>query len=435
MWAMRGWRWRPRAASRSPGPSGPEGPSASGPEGANGGGPERPNASGSGPVGPSVSGPEGANGGGPERPNASGSGPVGPSVSTSGPERPNASGSGPVGPSVSTSGPEPPLRRPALLLFPGQGSQAVGMVTAGALLVHPRARDMFTAARHLLGYDLLDLCERGPPQRLLLTRHCQPAVFVTSLAAAEALNHRHPRVIEQCVGAAGFSVGEFAALVFAGAMDFTEALYVVKVRAEAMQEASDSTPSGMLSVVGRAETCYSHVCLEAREHCKSLGIEEPVCEVANYLFPNGRVIAGHLQALEFLQQHCRRFHLVRTKLLPVSGAFHTRLMASAAPALHRALQGISVEKPLIPVYSNVDGKRYMNGPHIRRQLVKQLVSPVKWEQTMHTMYGRVKGTDFPDTFEVGPGNQLGTMLKQCNLKAGRHYRHLDTELGDQSEED
>lgn len=350
--------------------------------------------------------------------------PVGPSA-----------GARPVGPSAGAQPPppSPPSRRPALLLFPGQGSQQVGM--AGSMLALPRVRDMFAAARQLLGYDLLDVCERGPPQRLLHTRHCQPAVFITSLAAVEALNARHPWVIEQCVGAAGFSVGEFAALVFAGAMDFTEALYAVKVRAEAMQEASDSTPSGMLSVVGRAETRYNYACLEAREHCKSLGIEEPVCEVANYLFPNGRVIAGHLQALEFLQQNSRRFHLARAKLLPVSGAFHTRLMASAAPALQRALQDISVEKPLIPIYSNVDGKKYMHGPHIRRLLVKQLVSPVKWEQTMHAMYERQQGTDFPDTFEVGPGKQLGTMLKQCNMKAWRQYRRLDMEPTDQSEEE
>uniref|UniRef100_UPI00398EEE46 malonyl-CoA-acyl carrier protein transacylase, mitochondrial n=1 Tax=Pristiophorus japonicus TaxID=55135 RepID=UPI00398EEE46 len=324
-------------------------------------------------------------------------------------------------------------RQASLLLFPGQGSQFVGM--GRGLQQYPNVRQMFAAAEKILGYDLLSLCVNGPQGELNKTRHCQPAVFVTSLAAVEMLHHEHPEAIEKCVGAAGFSVGEFAALVFAGAFEFAEALYAVKVRAEAMQEASESTPSGMLSVVGRAEARYNYACLEAREHCKSLGLEEPVCEVANYLFPNGRVIAGHLQALEFLQQNSRKFHFLRTKVLPVSGAFHTRLMVSATQPLHQILKRIRVEKPLISVYSNVDGKKYMHSKHIQQLLVKQLVSPVKWEQTMHAMYEREQGTDFPDTYEVGPGNQLGTMLKNCNLKAWRFYKHIDVKIKDEAEEE
>ncbi|XP_067856177.1 malonyl-CoA-acyl carrier protein transacylase, mitochondrial [Heptranchias perlo] len=314
-------------------------------------------------------------------------------------------------------------RQTSLLLFPGQGSQFVGM--GKGLQKYDNVKQMFAAAEKILGYDLLSLCVNGPQGELNKTLHCQPAVFVTSLAAVERLHHENPDAVEKCVGAAGFSVGEFAALVFAGAMDFAEALYAVKVRAEAMQEASESIPSGMLSVVGRSKARYNYACLEAREHCKSLGLEEPVCEVANYLFPNGRVIAGHLQALEFLQQNSQKFHFLRTKLLPVCGAFHTRLMELATQPLQEILKTISIEKPLISVYSNVDAKKYMHSKHIQQLLVKQLVSPVKWEQTMHAMYEREQGTDFPDTYEVGPGNQLGTMLKNCNLKAWRFYKHID----------
>ncbi|GCB79323.1 hypothetical protein scyTo_0016941 [Scyliorhinus torazame] len=215
----------------------------------------------------------------------------------------------------------------------------------------------------------------------------------------------------------------------------TTALYAVKVRAEAMQEASDSTPSGMLSVVGQAESRFKYACLEAQEHCKSLGLVDPVCEVANYLFPNGRVIAGHLQALKYLQQNSRKFHFLRAKLLPVSGAFHTSLMESASQPLHEILKRINIEKPLISVYSNVDAKKYMNSKHIQRLLVKQLVSPVKWEQTMHAMYERQQGTDFPNTYEVGPGKQLGTMLKNCNLKAWRFYKNIDVKIKDVTEEE
>uniref|UniRef100_A0A672UJN6 Malonyl-CoA-acyl carrier protein transacylase, mitochondrial n=1 Tax=Strigops habroptila TaxID=2489341 RepID=A0A672UJN6_STRHB len=370
-------------------------------------------------------------------------------------------------------------REGTVLLFPGQGSQLVGM--GRGLLQYPGVRDMYRLAEKVLGYDLLSLCLEGPQDELDRTRHCQPAVFVASLAAVEKLNHQRPEVRERrgedgggarpgpvvgrpgpgpggprvavgrgavpgaprgsrlmcglgsvsvqvvasCVAAAGYSVGEFAALVFAGAMGFAEALYAVKVRAEAMQKASEAVPSGMLSVIGRREANYKFACLEARKHCESLGIENPVCEISNYLFPDSRVIAGHLQALEFLQENARKYYFTRTKMLPVSGAFHTRLMEPAVEPLAEVLNSIEIEKPLVCVYSNVDGKKYMHSKHIRKLLVKQVVSPVLWEQTMHAVYERQQGTEFPYTYEVGPGKQLGAVLKKCNLKAWKQYNHVD----------
>ncbi|XP_030335988.1 malonyl-CoA-acyl carrier protein transacylase, mitochondrial [Strigops habroptila] len=314
-------------------------------------------------------------------------------------------------------------REGTVLLFPGQGSQLVGM--GRGLLQYPGVRDMYRLAEKVLGYDLLSLCLEGPQDELDRTRHCQPAVFVASLAAVEKLNHQRPEVVASCVAAAGYSVGEFAALVFAGAMGFAEALYAVKVRAEAMQKASEAVPSGMLSVIGRREANYKFACLEARKHCESLGIENPVCEISNYLFPDSRVIAGHLQALEFLQENARKYYFTRTKMLPVSGAFHTRLMEPAVEPLAEVLNSIEIEKPLVCVYSNVDGKKYMHSKHIRKLLVKQVVSPVLWEQTMHAVYERQQGTEFPYTYEVGPGKQLGAVLKKCNLKAWKQYNHVD----------
>ncbi|RVE56631.1 hypothetical protein OJAV_G00223490 [Oryzias javanicus] len=289
-------------------------------------------------------------------------------------------------------------RRCSVLLFPGQGSQFVGM--AGGLLQYPNVRDMFSVAQRILGYDLLSLCLNGPEKDLQKTVHCQPAVFVASLAAVERLHHENPKAVESCVAAAGFSVGEFAALVFSGAMDFAEALYVVKAQ-------------------------YKQACLQAKEHCRSLGVQEPVCSVANYLFPDGRVIAGHQQALDFLQQKSRSLHFTRTKLLPVSGAFHTDLMASATKPLSDALREVEVRRPEISVYSNVDGKRYMSESHVRRQLARQVVSPVKWEQTLHEIYERTQGESFPLTYEVGPGKQLGATLQKCNRKAFQTYAHVD----------
>uniref|UniRef100_A0AAV2IZM5 Malonyl-CoA-acyl carrier protein transacylase, mitochondrial n=1 Tax=Knipowitschia caucasica TaxID=637954 RepID=A0AAV2IZM5_KNICA len=253
------------------------------------------------------------------------------------------------------------------MLFPGQGSQFVGM--GRGLMKYPNVKEMFNAAQRILGYDLLSLCLEGPEEELMKTVHCQPAVFVLSLAAIERLNHLNPKAIESCVAAAGFSVGEFAALVFSGAMTFEEALYVVKVRAEAMQKASELIPSGMLSVMGKPQAQYKFACVQAREHCRSLGIDDPVCSVANYLFPDARVIAGHQQALDFLQKNSRKFYFMRTKVLSVSGAFHTELMQSALEPFRQVLRQVEVRRPEINVYSNVDGKRYMNESHIRRQLL------------------------------------------------------------------
>ncbi|CAB1346122.1 unnamed protein product [Coregonus sp. 'balchen'] len=324
-----------------------------------------------------------------------------------------------------------PKKKPSecsVLLFPGQGSQFVGM--GRGLLKYGNVKDMFAVAQKILGYDLLSLCLDGPEEELMKTVHCQPAVFVTSLAAVERLNHENPAAIENCVAAAGFSVGEFAALVFSGAMDFAEALYAVKVRAEAMQKASELIPSGMLSVMGRPQAKYKHACLQAREHCLSLGIKEPVCSVANYLFPDGRVIAGHKEALDFLQQNSRKLHFLRVRPLLVSGAFHTALMESATEPLRDVLRQVEVRRPEINVYSNVDAKRYMHEGHVRRQLTKQLVSPVKWEQTLHEVFERTQGQSFPHTYEMGPGKQLGATLQKCNMKAYKSYTHVDVTTHD-----
>lgn len=307
----------------------------------------------------------------------------------------------------------------SVLLFPGQGSQVVGM--GRGLLGYPRVRELYAAARRVLGYDLLELSLHGPQETLDRTVHCQPAIFVASLAAVEKLHHLQPSVIENCVAAAGFSVGEFAALVFAGAMEFAEGLYAVKIRAEAMQEASEAVPSGMLSVLGQRQSEFNFACLEAREHCKSLGMENPVCEVSNYLFPDCRVISGHREALRFLQKNSSKFHFRRARMLPVSGAFHTRLMEPAVEPLTQVLKAIDIKKPLVSVYSNVHGHRYMHPSHIQKLLAQQVVSPVKWEQTMHAIYERKKGREFPQTFEVGPGRQLGAILKSCNMQAWKSY--------------
>ncbi|XP_041455143.1 malonyl-CoA-acyl carrier protein transacylase, mitochondrial-like [Lytechinus variegatus] len=311
----------------------------------------------------------------------------------------------------------------SVLLFPGQGSQFVGM--GRDLLKYPNVEDMFAVASEILGYDLLSLCVNGPVEELNRTIHCQPAVVVTSLAAVEKLKEEQPKAIENCVAAAGFSVGEFAALVFGGSISFEDAIHLIKIRAESMQLASEAVSSGMISVVGGKKARYKFICKEAENYCRNHhGIAHPVCKVANYLYPDARVLAGHTETLSFIKDMSRSFYLRAIKPIPVSGAFHTPLMSSAQEPISRALDAVAIETPVIGIHSNVDGKAYGSPKHVRKQLKKQVVEPVMWEQTMHCIYEREKGTPFPFTYEMGPGNQLGTILKRNNLKASNSYANV-----------
>ncbi|XP_078688232.1 malonyl-CoA-acyl carrier protein transacylase, mitochondrial-like [Branchiostoma floridae x Branchiostoma belcheri] len=314
-------------------------------------------------------------------------------------------------------------RKSTVFLFPGQGAQFVGM--ARSLLGYPNVEDIFARARDILGYDILQLCVNGPLEELNKTVHCQPAVFLTSLAAVERLRHENPTAVETCVAAAGFSVGEYAALVFSGALSFEEALYVVKERAEAMQRASEEVPSGMLSVLGRPQTRFPQLCHDARIYCKEIhNMEDPVCSIANYLYPQARVIGGNKECLSYIRKHGKKYGLARIKPVPVSGAFHTALMLSAQDATYKALQEVDIEVPVINVHSNVDTSSYQNPHQMRRLLTEQVASPVKWEQLMHTLYERAQGQAFPDTYEVGPGGQLGAVLARVNMKARKENQKV-----------
>lgn len=266
-------------------------------------------------------------------------------------------------------------------------------------------------------YDLLKLCLEGPKSRLDKTIYCQPAVMVTSLAALEKLKEERPASIESCVAVAGFSLGEITALVFAGSIPFDKAVKLVQIRAELMQAASDMVPGGMATVLYGPDSELGTACSKAKEWCLDRGVENPECRIANYLYPHCKVVAGNREAIEFLEKNAQQFKLRRVKALPVSGAFHTELMQSAVEPFRRALYKIQIEEPMVPVYSNVDGKRYHNVDHILRQLPKQIVKPVKWEQTLHILYERQKENNFPRTFECGPGKGLTTILRQVNAKA------------------
>ncbi|CAG2058451.1 unnamed protein product [Timema podura] len=302
-------------------------------------------------------------------------------------------------------------RETSIILFPGQGTQFVGM--GQDLVKFPIARDLFEAASEILGYNLLKLCLKGPKEQLDRTEFCQPAVLVCSLAAVEKLKEERPSAVENCVATAGFSVGEISALVFAGALQFERAVRLVNVRAEAMQLASEVSPGGMMTVWYGPDSQLGYACLQAREWYSNLDfvIDSPV------YWEGSALDHAATEALKFIETNLAKFKLKRVRTLPVSGAFHSNLMKPAIPVFMKALRKANIDDPVISVHSNLDGKRYRNSDHIARQLPRQIWKPIKWEQTLHAIYERSVGERFPKTFECGPGQSLKSVLKMVNAKA------------------
>jgi len=289
-------------------------------------------------------------------------------------------------------------------LFPGQGAQFVGM---GQQLTEslPEARALYERARAVLGYDLATLCFHGPEEELDSTVISQPALFVTSLAALESLRRETPGVVTGCTAAAGLSLGEYAAMVFAGVMEFEPALQVVQRRGEAMQAAADQVPSGMVSILGLDPERIEQLCDEARQ-----GNE--VLKIANLLCPANTVVSGHATACERVAELADQAGAMKTIPLAVAGAFHTNLMESAVNALADALATIPMQRPRIPVVSNVDAQPHDDPEEIRDLLVRQVVSAVRWEDSMRYMLDFGIGR----FYEVGPGRVLRGLLKRINRK-------------------
>lgn len=310
----------------------------------------------------------------------------------------------------------PKALKSSVILFPGQGSQYVGMASN----LCDKARSLFDMANQVLGYDLLSLCQRGPEGDLNRTEHSQPAIFVSSLAAVENLASKSRGAIEKCTATAGFSIGEFAALVLAQSIDFVEALRLVKLRAEVTQILSDQVPSGMMTVLYSNDGRVAEACTMAREYCIRSGLneKESVCSISNHLFPHAKVIGGHEKALEFIEVNGKDFGIKRMKRLAVSGAFHTQLMKSAEQDLKKALAKITIKEPKIKVYSNTDASVYLNAAQVRRSLAQHVHQPVLWQQIIQKMYKDLRQDDeLPVTFECGPQNSMTTILGMINLKA------------------
>ena len=294
------------------------------------------------------------------------------------------------------------MSKPAFL-FPGQGAQAVGM---GRQLVEstPRAKEVFDRAAAILGYDLLKICLEGPAEELDSTVYSQPALFVTSFAALDWLRANKPDVYSSCQATAGLSLGEYTALVFAGALSFHDGLRVVQRRGEAMQAAADATPSGMLSVLGLDQAKVEELCAAARG--------EGTLELANLLCPSNIVISGTKSACEAAERLAEQMG-ARTIRLAVAGAFHTPLMKPADLALATALAEVTIHCPRVPVWSNVDAQPHTDPAKIHQLLIRQVLEPVLWEQTMRNLLAA--GID--RFYEIGPGRVLAGLLKRVQRKA------------------
>jgi [acyl-carrier-protein] S-malonyltransferase len=269
----------------------------------------------------------------------------------------------------------------------------------------PAAKALFDRASAALGYDLLGVCVNGPAERLNATDVSQPAIFVASLAALEQLKATEPDALSEVVATAGLSLGEYTALVYAGAMTFDDGLKVVQARGRAMQDAAVATPSGMVSVLGGELPAVEALVAEARGG--------DTLEVANYLCPGNTVISGSLAAIERAEQLAAAKGGLKTVRLAVAGAFHTNLMKPADEKLAAALGGVTVNAPKVPVWSNVDAKPHTDPAEIRGLLVRQVVSPVKWEETLRGLLA-----DGVERFyEIGPGRVLAGLMKRVNRKA------------------
>jgi [acyl-carrier-protein] S-malonyltransferase len=269
----------------------------------------------------------------------------------------------------------------------------------------PAARELFENAATILGYDLLQICARGPAERLNATDVSQPAIFVSSLAALEQLKVTEPETPGAAVAAAGLSLGEYTALVAAGAMSFADGLRVVQARGKAMQAAADASPSAMDSILGLDVADVQALLSE----CQGAG----TLEIANYLCPGNIVASGSLGAIERLEQLAVQKGGIRTVRLAVAGAFHTNLMKPADEQLAHALSGATIHSPQIPVWSNVDAQPHTNPGEIRSLLVQQVVSPVRWEDTMRGLLA----AGVERFYEIGPGRVLAGLLKRIHRKA------------------
>lgn len=280
------------------------------------------------------------------------------------------------------------------ILFPGQGSQKVGMG-----LEHyesnPKFRSIIDEADELLGYSLSEIMFEGPSDELTQTKYTQPAIFLHSYALYTTLD-LDPDVM------AGHSLGEFTALTAAGALEFESALELVALRGKKMQEAGDKNPGTMAAIIGMDDETVDAICEEASDE-----IGKPVVP-ANYNCPGQLVISGDVDAVHKAVDIAKEKGCRLAKILPVSGAFHSPLMKSAFDALKEKLENTTFFRPRYKVFSNFTAESSRDIGELKDNVLQQLVNPVRWTQTLLNM----EKDDVKSFVEVGPGNVLQGLVKR-----------------------
>jgi [acyl-carrier-protein] S-malonyltransferase len=281
------------------------------------------------------------------------------------------------------------------LLFAGQGAQVVGMGKdfAGTF---PSTKVWFDRANAALGYDLTSICFNGPQAELTKTDNAQPAIFLVSWVALQLLQVRVPDLSFQAT--AGLSLGEFTALAAAGAMSFDDGLRAVRQRGRFMQEACDTTRGKMAAIIGLDESPTREVCTEA-------GVA-----LANLNCPGQTVISGEADQIAQACDLAKARGASRALPLPVAGAYHSPLMASAQPKLEAELARVSIQAPAVPVISNVTAQPHQGPDTIRACLVQQVTSPVRWEESMRYLLAQ----GFSRFIELGPGAALSGFMKRID---------------------
>jgi [acyl-carrier-protein] S-malonyltransferase len=290
------------------------------------------------------------------------------------------------------------MRRKTVLLFAGQGAQVVGM---GRDLADsfPTARACFDRSRSVLGGDLPSICFHGPEQELTRTENAQPAIFLTSWAALLLLKENLPEFSFQAT--AGLSLGELTALAAAGVFSFDDGLKLARQRGRFMQEACELTRGAMAAVLGLDAPTLGALCAEAD------------VEIANLNCPGQIVISGETEKIEKACELAKAKGARRAVRLPVAGAYHSRLMAGAQPKVRALLEAAPLQPPSCPVISNVTARPHGGPEEIRRRLAEQVVSPVRWEDSMRYLLGE----GFTRFIELGPGAVLSGFLKRIHQDA------------------
>lgn len=286
-------------------------------------------------------------------------------------------------------------------VFPGQGSQFVGMAQD---LYHnyTLAKERFAQAKTILGYDLTEIMWKDSDELLRQTEFTQPAIFLHSVILAEILQEK--KVFDP-TAVAGHSLGEFSALVAAGYLSFEEGLVLVNTRAHAMSKAGSNKLVAMAAILGLDDTIVEETCQEVMRDYK-----DDVVVPANYNTKGQIVISGTAMGVNLAIEALKGKGLRKSVLLPVSGAFHSPLMLSAQEELAVAIQKCNFKQGICPIYQNVDAKATQDIAHIQENLLNQLTAPVRWTQTMENMLA----ADINQIVEVGPGNVLQGLFKKIN---------------------